>query len=54
MSVVDVENFTTLYGIEQRMIIRFLYREGRETRDIQTRLSAQFGDAAYSLRSVQR
>jgi hypothetical protein len=40
--------------LEQRMIIRFLYREGAQVRDIQIRLSAQFGDAAYSLRSVQR
>jgi hypothetical protein len=38
---------------EQRVIIHFLYREGVEARDIQTQLSAQFEDAAYSLRSVQ-
>jgi hypothetical protein len=39
---------------EQQIIIRFLYREHAEPQDIRTRLSAQFGDAAYSLRSVQR
>jgi transposase len=38
---------------EQRIIIRFLYREQAKPRDISARLSAQFG-AAYSLRSVQR
>jgi hypothetical protein len=39
---------------EQRIIIRFLYKEHAESRDIHARLSAQFGDAADSLRSVQR
>jgi hypothetical protein len=39
---------------EQRIIIHFLYREHAEPRDIHARLSVQFGDAAYSLRSVQR
>jgi transcriptional regulator of aromatic amino acid metabolism len=38
---------------EQRIIIRFLYREHTESRDIHARLSAQFNDAADSLRSVQ-
>jgi hypothetical protein len=40
--------------VEQKLIIRFLHREYADPRDIQARLSAQFGDAAYSLRSVQR
>jgi hypothetical protein len=40
--------------LEQRIIIRFLYREHAEPQDIHARLSTQFGDAAYSLRSVQR
>jgi hypothetical protein len=40
--------------LEQQIIIRFLDREHAEPRDIHARLSAQFGDAAYSLRSVQR
>jgi hypothetical protein len=39
---------------EQRIIICVLYREHAEPRDIQARLSAQFGDVASSLRSVQR
>jgi hypothetical protein len=39
--------------VEQRIIIRFLYRERAEPRDIHARLSAHFGDAACSLRSVQ-
>jgi hypothetical protein len=39
---------------EQRVIIGFLCREGADVRNIQVQLSAQFGDAAYSLRSVQR
>jgi hypothetical protein len=39
--------------LEQRIIIRFLYREHAERRDIHAQLSAQFDDAAYSLRSVQ-
>jgi hypothetical protein len=34
---------------EQRVIIRFLYREGANADDIQTPLSAQFDDAAYSV-----
>jgi hypothetical protein len=40
--------------LEQRIIIRFFDRELAEPRDIHARLSAQFDDAAYSLRSVQR
>jgi hypothetical protein len=40
--------------LEQRVIVRFLCREHAEPRDIHARLSIQFGDAAYSLRSVQR
>jgi hypothetical protein len=40
--------------LEQRIIIRFLYREHVEPRDIHARLSAQFGDGVYSLRSIQR
>jgi histone-lysine N-methyltransferase SETMAR len=39
---------------EQRVIIRFLFKEGVDANDIHTRLSAQFGDKAYSLRSVRR
>jgi hypothetical protein len=39
---------------EQRMIIRFLFKEGVDANDIHTRLLAQFEDEAYSLRSVQR
>jgi hypothetical protein len=39
---------------EQRVIIRLLYWESAEARDIQIRLSAQFGNAACNLRSVQR
>jgi ATP-dependent exoDNAse (exonuclease V) beta subunit len=39
---------------EQQIIIRFLYREHAEPRDNRARLSAQFGDATHSLRSVQR
>jgi hypothetical protein len=39
---------------EQRRIIRFLYRKHAEPQDIHARLSTQFVDAAYSLRSVQR
>jgi hypothetical protein len=39
---------------EQRQIIRFLCREDADPQDIQARLSAQFGNAAYSLQSVQR
>jgi hypothetical protein len=39
--------------LEKRIIIRFLYKEHAELRDIHARLSAQFDDAAYSLRSVQ-
>jgi hypothetical protein len=39
--------------LEQRMTIRFLDREHTEPRNIHVRLSGQFGDAAYSLRSVQ-
>jgi hypothetical protein len=40
--------------LEQRIIRCFLYREHAEPRDIHTLLSAQFDDAASSLRSVQR
>jgi hypothetical protein len=40
--------------LEQRIIIHFLHREHVEPRDIHARLSTQFGDATYSLRSVQR
>jgi hypothetical protein len=40
--------------LEQRIIIRFLYREHAEPRDIHARLSAHFSDPACSLRSVQR
>jgi hypothetical protein len=38
----------------QRVIIRFLYREGVNANDIHIRLSARFGDAAYRLRTVHR
>jgi hypothetical protein len=40
--------------LEQQIFIPFRYREYTEPRDIHARLSAQFGDDAYSLRSVQR
>jgi hypothetical protein len=40
--------------LEQRIVIRFLYRQHTEQRDIHTQLSAQFGDSASSLRRVQR
>jgi hypothetical protein len=40
--------------LEQRIIIRFLYREHAEPRDVPARLLARFGDTVYSLRSVQR
>jgi hypothetical protein len=40
--------------LEQRIIIHFLDREHTESRDIHARLSVQFGDATYSLHSVQR
>jgi hypothetical protein len=46
--------FTTFMELEQQMIIRLVDREHAEPRDIQARLSAQFGDTTYSLRSVQR
>jgi hypothetical protein len=39
---------------EQRVIIRFLFKEGVDAHDIRTRLLVQFGDEAYSLQSVQR
>jgi hypothetical protein len=39
--------------LEQRIFTRFLDREHVELRDIHIQLSAQFNDAAYSLRSVQ-
>jgi hypothetical protein len=38
---------------EQRVIIRFLFKVGVDANDIHTRLLAQFGDEAHSLRSVQ-
>jgi hypothetical protein len=38
---------------EQRVIVRFLYREELAPAKIHTRLKAQYGDDAYSLRSVQ-
>jgi hypothetical protein len=38
---------------EQKVIIRFLFKEGVDANDIHTRLLAQFGDETYSLRSVQ-
>jgi hypothetical protein len=40
--------------LEQGIIIRFLYMEHAEPRDIYARLSTQFGHTAHSLRSVQR
>jgi hypothetical protein len=40
--------------LEQRIMIRFLYRKHAEPRDIHARRVEQFDDAAYSLRSVQR
>jgi hypothetical protein len=36
-------------GLEQIVIIPFLYREDADPQDIQARLSALFGEAAYSL-----
>jgi hypothetical protein len=39
---------------EQRVIIRFLHREGVAPDEIRTRLRAQFGDDTYSSRSVRR
>jgi hypothetical protein len=39
---------------EQRVIIRLLSKEGVDANRIHTRLSAQFRDETYSLRSVQR
>jgi hypothetical protein len=42
---------------EQRVIVYFLYREGVAPAEIHIRLKAQkaqYGDDAYSLRSVQR
>jgi hypothetical protein len=41
-------------NLEQQIIIRFPDREHTEPRDIHARLSAHFGDAAHSLKSVQR
>jgi hypothetical protein len=38
---------------EQRVIVRFLYKEGVLPVEIHTRVKAQFGEDAYSLRSVQ-
>jgi hypothetical protein len=38
----------------QRAIIRFLFKEGVNANQIHMRLLAQFGDEAYSLRSVRR
>jgi hypothetical protein len=40
--------------IEQKVIIHFLCREATDANNIHTRLSAQFSDVTYSLRSVQR
>jgi hypothetical protein len=40
--------------LEQRIIIPFLDSEHTEPQDIHARFSAQFGDAACSLRSFQR
>jgi hypothetical protein len=40
--------------LEQRIIIRLHCRKHAEPRNIHARLSAQFGDAAYSLQSVER
>jgi hypothetical protein len=40
--------------IEQKVIIRFLSREGTDSHNIDARLSAQLNDSTYSLRSVQR
>jgi hypothetical protein len=39
---------------EQRVIIRFLFKENLDANDIHTRLLAQLGDEDDSLRSVQR
>jgi hypothetical protein len=39
---------------EQRVIMRFLYRQGVAPAEIHTKLKAQYGYDAYSLRSVQR
>jgi DNA-binding transcriptional ArsR family regulator len=39
---------------EQRVIVRFLCKEGVLPAEIHTRVEAQFGEDAYSLRSVQR
>jgi hypothetical protein len=40
--------------LDQQIIIRFLYGEHAEPRDIDARLSAQFADVASSLRSGKR
>jgi hypothetical protein len=41
-------------NFKQRVIIRFLFKEGVDANDIRMRLLAQFVDEVYSLRSVQR
>jgi hypothetical protein len=37
---------------EQRVIVRFLYKEGVLPAEIDTRVKALFGEDAYNLRSV--
>jgi hypothetical protein len=39
---------------DQRVIVRFLYKEAVLPAEIHTRVKAQFVEDAYSLRSVQR
>jgi hypothetical protein len=39
---------------EQRVIVRFLYMKRVAPAEIHTKLKAQYGNDAYSLRSVQR
>jgi hypothetical protein len=39
---------------DQRLIIRFLFKEGVNANQIHMRLLAQFGDKAYNLPSVRR
>jgi hypothetical protein len=41
-------------NFEQRVIIRFLFKEGVDANDIHLRLLARFGDDVDSLRNVQR
>jgi hypothetical protein len=38
---------------EQRVIIKFLFNEGADARQIAERLRAQFHEDAYALRTVQ-